>query len=44
MAAFIAAVFSAGLDVLIAQTLIGCTGFLILWLCWREARRLQQEQ
>ncbi len=34
-------IFSSGLDVLIAQTVIGGTGFLVLWLRWREARRLQ---
>ncbi len=38
---FIADYVSDGLDVLIAQTVIGGTGFLILWLRWREARRLQ---
>lgn len=42
--AFIAAVLSAGLDVLIAQSLIGGTGFFLLWLRWREAKRLQREQ
>lgn len=37
----IAYFFSAGLDVLIAQSLIGGTGLLILWFRWREAIRLQ---
>ncbi len=38
---FIENFVSTGLDVLIAQTVIGGTGFLVLWLRWREARRLQ---
>ncbi len=37
-------IFSSGLDVLIAQAVIGGTGFLILWVRWREARRLQIEE
>jgi len=37
----VAAVFSPGLDVTIAQSLVGGLGLLILWLRWREARRLQ---
>jgi hypothetical protein len=41
---FIAYVFSAGLDVLIAQVFIGATGFILLWLRWWEAKRLQNEQ
>jgi RsiW-degrading membrane proteinase PrsW (M82 family) len=40
----IAYFLSPGLDVLIAQSLIGGTGLFILWLRWREARRLQREQ
>jgi len=40
----IAAVFSAGFDVFLAQTLIGGIGFLVLWLRWRDARRLQLVQ
>ncbi len=36
--------FSAGYDVLIAQSILGAIGFLLLWLRWREARRLQINQ
>ncbi len=36
--------FSSGLDVLIAQSIIGGTGFLVLFLRWREAKRLQTAQ
>ncbi len=36
--------FSQGLDVLIAQSLIGGVGLLILWLRYREAKRLQIEE
>jgi Flp pilus assembly protein TadB len=32
-----------GLDVFIGQTLVGGAGLFILWLRWREARRLQME-
>jgi RsiW-degrading membrane proteinase PrsW (M82 family) len=39
--AVIAILFSPGIDVFIAQTIIGGIGFLVLWLRWREARRLQ---
>jgi RsiW-degrading membrane proteinase PrsW (M82 family) len=39
--ALIAILFSPGIDVFIAQTIIGGTGFLLLYLRWREARRLQ---
>lgn len=42
--AYINPVLSTGPDVLVAQTLIGVTGLVILWLRWREARRLQSEQ
>ncbi len=35
------ALVAAGSDVMIAQTLIGVIGLLILWRRWREARRLQ---
>lgn len=40
----VAYVFSGGLDVLIAQSLIGGTGLVMLWFRWRDARRLQNEQ
>ncbi len=40
----VATVTSAGLDVLIAQTLIGGTGLFILWLRYREAKRFQVEE
>jgi RsiW-degrading membrane proteinase PrsW (M82 family) len=40
----VAYVFSGGLDVLIAQSVIGGTGLVILWFRWRDARRLQNEQ
>jgi protease PrsW len=33
--------FSSGIDVFIAQTIVGGIGLLVLWLRWREARRLQ---
>ncbi len=32
-----------GLDVFIGQAAVGLTGVFILWLRWREARRLQME-
>lgn len=32
----------SGLDVFIGQAVIGAAGLFILWLRWREARRLQQ--
>lgn len=41
---FIGYVFSSGLDVLIAQSLIGIVGFIILFIRWREARRFQMAQ
>jgi protease PrsW len=37
----IAILFSPGIDVFIAQMIIGGIGFLVLYLRWREARRLQ---
>jgi protease PrsW len=37
----IASLFSPGVDVFIAQVITGGIGFLVLWLRWREARRLQ---
>ncbi len=36
--------FSQGLDVLIAQGVIGGTGLIILWLRYREAKRLQIQE
>ena len=42
--AYINPILSSGPDVLVAQTVIGLTGLVILWLRWREARRLQSEQ
>jgi RsiW-degrading membrane proteinase PrsW (M82 family) len=39
--AFVTAVFSAGFDVFLAQSLVGGIGFLVLFLRWRDARRLQ---
>ena len=41
---FISAFFSQGLDVLVGQLIVAGTGFLILWLRWREARRLERER
>jgi protease PrsW len=40
----IAILFSPGFDVFIAQAIIGGTGLVVLWLRWREARRLQISQ
>lgn len=40
----IAFLFGSGLDVLIAQLIIGCIGFVILWRRWRLAKRVQIEQ
>jgi protease PrsW len=40
----VAFVFSPGIDVFIAQTIVGGIGLLVLWLRWREARRLQMAQ
>ncbi len=37
----ISSIFSQGLDVLVAQAIIGATGLLILWLRYREAYKLQ---
>ena len=42
--AYINPVLSSGPDVLVAQTIIGVTGLVILWVRWREAKRLQSEQ
>ncbi len=36
--------FSPGLDVFIAQLVIGFIGFFFLWLRWREARRQKVEE
>jgi len=40
----VAFLFSPGMDVFIAQTVVGGIGLLVLWLRWREARRLQIAQ
>jgi RsiW-degrading membrane proteinase PrsW (M82 family) len=40
----IAFIFSAGIDVLVAQTVIASLGIFILWLRYREAVRQQQAQ
>jgi RsiW-degrading membrane proteinase PrsW (M82 family) len=40
---FITNFIGPGLDVFLGQALVGLTGFFILWLRWREARRLQKE-
>ena len=37
----ITAVLDSGLDVFVGQALVGLVGFFILWLRWREAKRLQ---
>jgi RsiW-degrading membrane proteinase PrsW (M82 family) len=39
----LSAVFASGLDVFIGQALVGILSLFILWLRWREARRLQIE-
>jgi len=41
--AVITSVFGAGLDVFFGQAFVGGAGLFILWLRWREARRLQLE-
>jgi protease PrsW len=41
---YVANVFSNGLDALVVEIVIGVTGFIILWLRWREAKRLQNER
>ena len=38
---FVSAFVSSGVDVFIAQVLVGAAGLYILWRRWREARRLQ---
>jgi len=40
----IAFLFGSRLDVFIAQLIIGCIGFFILWRRWRLAKRVQIEQ
>jgi RsiW-degrading membrane proteinase PrsW (M82 family) len=40
----VASVVSSGVDVFLAQALVGIAGLLILWRRWREARRLQIAQ
>ncbi len=42
--ALVAPVLSTGFDVFITQAIIGGIGFLVLWLRWRDARRLQNAQ
>ncbi len=37
------AFFGPGLDVLMAQALVGMIGFFVLWRRWREAKHLQME-
>ncbi len=39
---FLAALVSTGIEVLIAQLLVGAAGLLILWRLWREAEGRQQ--
>jgi RsiW-degrading membrane proteinase PrsW (M82 family) len=41
--AVISSIVGSGPDVFIGQALVGGTGLFILWLRWREARRLQME-
>ncbi len=36
-------IFGSGFNVLVAQIFVGLVGFFILWLRWREAKRLQVE-
>ncbi len=38
---FVSAFVSSGLDVLVAQVLVGVAGLFILWRRWQEARRRQ---
>lgn len=38
------AIFGSGLDVFLGQAAVGIAGFFILWLRWREARRLSQPE
>jgi RsiW-degrading membrane proteinase PrsW (M82 family) len=42
--AVVAPVLSTGFDVFLTQAVIGGIGFLVLWLRWRDARRLQNAQ
>jgi RsiW-degrading membrane proteinase PrsW (M82 family) len=42
--AVISALVSSGLDVFIGQAVVGGTGLFILWLRWREAKRLAAER
>jgi RsiW-degrading membrane proteinase PrsW (M82 family) len=39
----ITALFGEGLDVFIAEALVAVIGLFILWMRWREAKRLQME-
>jgi RsiW-degrading membrane proteinase PrsW (M82 family) len=38
---FVAAIFTPGLDVFVAQALVGATGLIILWRLWVESKRRQ---
>ncbi|MHB1417263.1 MAG: PrsW family intramembrane metalloprotease [Chloroflexota bacterium] len=40
----ISALFAPGLDVFVAQMVIGLLGLAVLWRQWHEARRLQQNE
>ena len=42
--AAISVIFAPGLDVFIGQVIVGFAGLFILWLRYREARRLQIER
>lgn len=44
MPQFVTSLFGPGLDTFIVQGLIGLTGWIVLWLRWREAVRLQMVQ
>jgi RsiW-degrading membrane proteinase PrsW (M82 family) len=41
--AVITSILGSGLDVFVGQAVVGGVGLFILWLRWREARRLQLE-
>lgn len=40
----VSSIFSAGYDVVIAQSMLGALGFILLGVRWREARRLQEAE
>jgi RsiW-degrading membrane proteinase PrsW (M82 family) len=42
--AAISVIFAPGLDVFVGQVIVGFAGLFILWLRYREARRLQMEK